>query len=232
MTDEKVTNGVRPLTDIEKLTMVSKPRDGMTREEWLKHAVEELDAQLFEGDLDILNHGYQIGTGRCNGQKLSESVQPFDGEDVTLEDFFPTTISVSYTIKDPIELLGNLALECIHAFFNESKSSTKRFKALAQKYYFEKPYTSYHPTDYLHSILVDVYKRMVNQWGAYPGKAVVFHKSEKERKKNSVDYVCPDCGWTCKVTKKMYEKYMGKSPVCPCGGNMVVDEGEPAERLD
>jgi hypothetical protein len=224
MTESKVAAEIRPLTEIEKLTMVTPPKEGMTREEWLRHAVEELDAQLFDGDLNILEHGYQIGTGKCGGQKLTECVQPFDGEDVTLEDFFPTTISVSYSIKDPIEMLGALALECIHAFFNEQKASTKRFKALAQKYYFDKPYNSYHPTKYLIDILEETYKIIVKQWGTYPGKPVVIHKNEsKEKKKNTYTYTCPNCGWSCKVTKKMYEKYKSTGPVCPCGAHLAVD---------
>ena len=228
MTEAKMNADIRPMTEIEKLTAVSKPRDGMTREEWLRHAVEELDAQLFEGDLDILNHGYQIGAGKCGGQKMTECVQPFDGEDVTLDDFFPTTISVSYSIKDPIEMLGALALECIHAFFNEPKASTKKFKALAQKYYFDRPYNSYHPTNYLKDILEEVYKRLVKQWGAYPGKPVIIHKGDGngEKKKNTFTYTCPNCGWSCKVTKKMFEKYGEKGPVCPCGTHLAVDVDE------
>jgi len=218
-------NEIKPLTEIEKLTAVSKPHDGMTREEWLRHAVEELDAQLFEGDLDILNHGYQISASKCGGQKLTECIQPFDGEDVTLDDFFPTTILVSHNIKDPIEMLGVLALECIHAFFNEPKASTKKFKSLAQKYYFEKPYKSYNPSSYLVSILESVYKSLVKQWGAYPGKAVAVHKGgdDKDKKKNYYTYTCPNCGWSCKVSKKMYNKYKDRGPTCPCGAHLAVD---------
>ena len=109
----------------------------ITREKWLRHAVELLDTKLFNGDLDLFNKQYQLSIGRCQGQKNSETVFPFDGEDVSLDDFFPVTMQLSWTIKDPIELLGNLALECIHAFFDEPKMS-KRFKSLADKYYFDK----------------------------------------------------------------------------------------------
>ena len=227
MSESKENAKVRPLTETEKLTIVSKPKDGMTREEWLRHAVEELDAQLFEGDLDIINHGYQISASKCGGQKRSECIQPFDGEDVTLDDFFPTTILINHNIKDPIEMLGALALECIHAFFNEPKASTKRFKALAQKYYFAKPYNSYNPTDYLKDILCEVYKRLVKQWGAYPGKAVVVKKAENgEKKKSSYTYTCPECGWKCKVSRRMYKKYGDRGPVCPCGVHLAVDVDE------
>ena len=104
----------------------------MTNEEWIRHAVEQLDSTVFGGDLDLLNHPFQISWGRCQGKKLSECIQPYDGEDVNLNDFFPTTITVSYTISDPIDLLGNLTMECIRGFFNE-KGCSKRFKKLAEK---------------------------------------------------------------------------------------------------
>ena len=99
----------------------------ITREKWLRHAVELLDTKLFNGDLDLFNKQYQVSIGRCSGQKNSETVFPFDGEDVSLDDFFPVTMQLSWTIKDPIELLGNLALECVHAFFDEPRMG-KRFK--------------------------------------------------------------------------------------------------------
>ena len=58
----------------------------ITREKWLRHAVEMLDTKLFNGDLDLFNRQYQVSVGRCPGQKMSESVFPFDGEDVSLDD--------------------------------------------------------------------------------------------------------------------------------------------------
>ena len=59
---------------------------------------------------------------------------PFDGEDVTLDDFFPVSIQISWAIKDPVEMLGNLALACVHAFFDEPKVN-KRFKQQLAKDY-------------------------------------------------------------------------------------------------
>ena len=204
----------------------------MTREEWLRHAVETLDEVVFQGDLDILNHGYQIGCGKCPGKKLTECVQPFDGEDVKLEDFFPTTISVSYTIKDPIEMLGNLALECIHAFFNEKKVN-KKFKKLAEKYYFDTPYTSYHPTPYLKDLLKDVYARMKKEYGEFPGKPVVFHpKEKKEGKKNTLVFFCPSCGFELKASRKEVEKHGNGCPTCPCGTKMGIDYGDESESTE
>ena len=196
----------------------------MTREEWLTRAVEELDAQLFEGDLDILNHGYRVTWGRCQGTKMSECVQPYDGENVKLEDFFPTTISVNYTIGDPIELLGNLALECIHAFFNV-KGTSKRFKALASKYYFEQPYKEYHGSTTLNDILKSVLAKVEKDCGKWSdiGKPVVFYKEPKEKKKNTLTLFCPSCGMEFKVNKKKFEKAGSKLPTCGCGAHMGID---------
>ena len=139
----------------------------ITREKWLRHAVEMLDTKLFNGDLDLFNRQYQVSIGRCPGQKMSESVFPFDGENVSLDDFFPVTMQVDWTIKDPIDLLGNLALECIHAFFDERRVN-KKFKALAEKYYFDKPYNKFTPTSVLRDILEDVHKSLVKEYGELP----------------------------------------------------------------
>ena len=201
----------------------------MTREEWLRHAVEEIDSIVFGGDLDLLNHGFQIACGRCPGQKKTECIQPSDAEDITLDDFFPTTISVDFKIKDPHEILTNLAYECIHAFFNE-KGCTKRFKKLAEKYYFEKPYKEVRASAYLQDLINDVYRKLVKNYGEFPGKAVHFPKKEKkEGKKNTLTLFCPECGYVLKVSRKVFENYNKGLPTCMCGVKMVLDEEIPEE---
>lgn len=195
----------------------------ITREKWLRHAVEMLDTKLFNGDLDLFNRQYQVSIGRCPGQKMSESVFPFDGENVSLDDFFPVTMQVDWTIKDPIDLLGNLALECIHAFFDERKVN-KKFKALAEKYYFDKPYNKFTPTSVLRDILEDVHKSLVKEYGEFPGYPVVFHpKPKKEGKKSTLVLFCPNCGMEYKVNRKAWEKNTNGLPTCGCGTKMGVD---------
>lgn len=202
----------------------------MTREEWLQHAVEMIDVNIFGGELDTFNRKYQIDCGICPGKKLTNTIQPYDGEDVKLEDFFPTTISVSHKIKDPIEMLGNLARECVFAFFNEKKIN-KKTKKLFNKFYFDAPYTSYHPTEILKEMILDVYNNMVKTHGEFPGVAVVtYPKTNNKANKNTVVMFCPDCGYEIKVTKKVYNKYGMRTPVCVCGTNMAVDcEDENSE---
>lgn len=195
----------------------------MTREQWLRYAVEKLDVEIFEGDLDTINHEFQITCGIVPGKKLTNTIQPYDGEDISLADFFPTTISVSHTIKDPIEILINLTRECVFAFFNE-KTVNKRAKKLLEKYYFEAPYSECHPSDYLKNLIELVYKQMVNEYGEFPGQAVIIHpKEKKEGKKNTVILFCPNCGIEYKVNRKAWEKNTSGLPTCGCGAKMGVD---------
>lgn len=203
--------------------MNKKNLNVITREKWLRHAIEELDTRLFNGDLDLFNRQYQVSVGRCPGKKMSESVLPYDGEDVKLEDFFPATIQVDWTIKDPIELLGNLALECIHAFFNEPKVN-KKFKQLADKYYFDKPYNKYTPTSHLTDILIETHKELVKNYGEFPGYPVVFHQKEKKPgKKNTLVMFCDNCGYEVKVSRKVWEKNGQGTCTCVCGTKMAMD---------
>jgi hypothetical protein len=198
----------------------------MTREEWLTRAVETIDAEIFEGDLDTINHKFQINCGICPGKRLTNTIQPYDVEDVKLDDFFPTTISVNHTIKDPIDILANLTRECIFAFFNEKKLN-KRTKSLMDKYYFDKPYTECCPSDYLITLLKEVYAILVKKYGDYPGQPVVIYpKEKKEGKKNVVVMFCPECGYEIKVSRKMHEKHNFATPTCACGTKMCTDEEE------
>lgn len=194
----------------------------MSREDWLRKVVEYLDSDLFNGDLDLLNHEFQIACGRCPGKKLTECIQPSDNENIGLDDFFPTTIHVNFTIKDPKEIIGNLALECIHAFFS-IKGCNKKFKSLANKYYFEPPYNEYCPSAYLQDIIDGIYKKMIKNYGDWPGKAISFPVKEKSKSSNAYILFCPECGYELKMSKKTFKKYNGGLPTCPCGVKMAIN---------
>jgi hypothetical protein len=104
-----------------------------TREQWLRCAVDLINKEIFDGDLDIENHEYQIACCKCSGKKLVEVIQPSDNENIGLDDFFPTTIHVNFTIKDPVKMLEALAVGCMEAFFN-IKPKGKIYKETAKKY--------------------------------------------------------------------------------------------------
>lgn len=200
----------------------------MTREEWLRHAVKMLDEEIFSNKLDILNHDYQIACGRCPGKKVSEVIQPSDQEDIGLDDFFPTTINIDFTIKDPVKMLEALTFICIPAFFN-IPTKGKQFKSLMVEYGFT--YTDTWVADiYLKDRLREIYKKMTKEFGEFPGKPIKFPvKEKKEKKKSSYAIFCPECGYEVKITRKLYEKHNNGLPTCPCGAKMGIDFEEDNE---
>lgn len=190
----------------------------MTREEWLIKAIEMIDDEIFNGNLGSKETKYQVSMGWTKSARaLGETIYPYDGEDVTEDDFFPVTVHVRCDIKDPVQILGVLVHECIHAFMN-IKGHGKDFKHEAMRVGFEKPITQYHPSPELVSACENIYKKL----GEFPGKAVHIHKIEKEKKTNTVIFFCPECGFEAKTNKKMFEKHGQGIPTCPCGAKMGI----------
>lgn len=207
----------------------------MVREEWLRKAIELLDADLFNGGLDILSQNYQIACGWTKRNKVSEVIFPYDGADVQLDDLFPNTIHVSVTCSDTIEMLTNLAYSCIQCFYGIRKVNSKKFKALAESFYFDAPYSKCNPSDHLKDIIRSVYAKMLNRYGEFPGKAIVIRKKETKEKgqKNTIKLYCPSCSYEMKTTRKMFEKHEKKLPTCVCGTKMALDlEDEEEINLD
>ena len=215
----------------------------MTREEWLRNAVEKLNSNLFNGDLDLLNKPYQISCGIVSSNIFSKDRKysvtfPYDGEDPTLDDFFPNTIIINHAIKDPVEILEAIALACIRAFFDHKKEN-KKFKKHCEEYYFEQVDKQMVASDYLKSILNGVYGVMVKTYGDFPGKAVVQHVKDKEegkeKQKKTIKMFCPNCDFETKTSRKVFEKYGQKCPTCVCGTQMAVDlsdENDESESLE
>ena len=190
----------------------------MTREEWLIKAIEMIDDEIFNGNLGSKETKYQVSMGWTKSAKaLGETIYPYDGEDVSVDDFFPVTVHVRCDIKDPVQILGVLVHECIHAFMN-IKGHGKDFKHEAMRVGFETPITRYHPSPALVSTCENIYKKL----GEFPGKAVHIHKVEKEKKTNTVIFFCPECGFEVKTNKKMFEKHGQGIPTCPCGAKMGI----------
>lgn len=191
----------------------------MTREEWLRHAVEQIDTFIFHGDLNLLEHDFQISSSKCGGTKYIEVFQPYQGENVNLDDFFPTTICVNHQIKDVEEMLIQLTLGCMTAFL-DMKPNSKKFKKAAEGYGFD---TNCAVSGFIKDNIRTIYDKLKKNYGDFPGKPVVIHKEKKEPKKNSFTVFCPECGFEMKVSKKMFDKHGKACPTCPCGVKMGID---------
>jgi hypothetical protein len=155
---------------------------------------------------------------------VSEVIFPYDGADVQLDDFFPNTIHVSVTCKDPKEMLVNLAYSCIQCFYGIRSVTNKKFKTLAESFYFDAPYNKCNPSQYLMEIIDNVYQKMVVRYGEFPGKPIVIRQKEKTKgNKNTIKLFCPECGYEMKTTRKMFEQHDKKLPTCVCGTKMALD---------
>ncbi len=197
-----------------------------TREAWLRAAVPLINERIFKNQFEIVD--YQICCGWCKSSKaLGETLLPPTGEDVTLDDFYPPTIQIGVNIKDPDEIIAVLAHEMIHAF-GQVKGHGKAFGVYAGPIGFEKPYSKFHPSDWL----LDNCNDIVNELGEWPGKVVIQKKVKKESKPKRGKMFCPSCGFECKTTSKMIDTY--GLPICACGTKLGEDlEGiNDEERLD
>lgn len=209
----------------------------MTNEEWIRHAIEEIDKTVFDSNLNILDTQFQISWGKCKGTQVTDCIKPQITEDVNLEDLFPNTIVISYGESDMEEFLGNIAHRCIHAFMNVDGYG-KEFKTIAQKYYFEKPFKKYHPSSTLRARILQVYEDMKKKYGDFPGKAVKQAKKGKGNegdgsKKHQYVMFCPECGYELTIKEKVLKKYGKVTPNCPCCNmKMGIDMGEPENNAE
>lgn len=202
----------------------------MTNEEWLKRAVEELDVSLFRGDLNLLNHDFQIYYGRTKGKSPGEVIQPSDAEAVTLADFFPTTIGIDFELSDPERIMEVLAYECVKAFFGLSKG--KPLKKKLKQYYFEGPFNEPNPSDSAKDLIREALKNTEKSCGPWPGKAVKFPtKEKKEKKPTKAIFFCPECGLEYSVPTKKLKNIQG-TPTCICGTRCgrQLEESEDNEK--
>lgn len=192
----------------------------ITREYWLRRAVEKIREHIFPSMPDL---EYQISSGWTTRKtkSLGETIFPYDGEDVQLDDFFPTTIHINVKIKCPKEIIGVLAHECIHTFYG-IRGHKKDFIAIAKKAGFEKKYTEYNPGPDLLDSIDTIYSELVLEIGDFPGQPVHIHKGPvKEKAKSTGTVFCGDCGFEFKAKLKDIDKF--GLPTCACGRKMAID---------
>ena len=194
----------------------------LTREDWLRKCVTMINERIFDNGIELDKEDYQIACGWCKSSKaIGETVFPYEGEDVELDDFFPVTIHMSVTEESITDMIGALVHECIHAFF-KVKNHSKEFAYHAKRVGFEKPYTQLHMGEELKIEVEDIYSEMKRLYGDFPGKLIKGKKkSDKEKKKSVFKLFCPDCGFTVKAKKDDVDKF-GR-PRCACGGLMALD---------
>lgn len=184
-----------------------------TREQWMRAAVDKINEEIFGGDMDIVK--YQISSSLLGGKTLGNTVMPFDGEDVGLDDFFPPTIHIDEKIDSPSMIVAVIAHEMIHAF-KDIKKHGKQFAAVAGSAGFVKPFASLH----LGEELAMKCRYIAKDLGEFPGAPIKPHKKPKKPKTFSGIIFCPECGYELRVKEKAFDKH--GLPICPCGCKMAL----------
>lgn len=194
----------------------------ITRETWLREAVALINDRLFNGEVDIASHPYQIACGWTKrSTAIGETITP--KPDAPAEYLFPTTIHIRVSIEDPVEILGVLVHEFIHAFYN-IHGHGKDFGKHAKRVGFCRPFTKYYPSEDMVLKLKDLYNEMIIHFGEWPGKPIkITPKEEKEKQKNTYVLFCPECGYEVRVSRKIFEKHNQGLPTCVCGAKMARD---------
>lgn len=187
-----------------------------TREEWLRSAVDLINEKIFNNEFEI--EQYQVSMALLGGKKLGDTIMPYQGEDVGLDDFFPPTIHIDEKIKESNMIVAVLAHEMIHAF-GDVHGHGKAFAKYAAPVGFEKPFSQININETLGSLCREISKEL----GTWPGKPLAVHPKEKKPKNFSGVLFCPECGYELRVSETMFNKHNQGLPTCPCGCHMALD---------
>lgn len=201
-----------------------------TRESWLRAASKELTPYFVTCGLSIPeNIRFAIAfpsTGRKGG-RIGECWHSSTSDDGNFE------IIVRADIADPVEVLGVLVHELIHACLPVDAGHGKEYKLAAVKVGLEGKMRHAMPSQLLRPRLVELAKSL----GSLPHAKLNIDRGRDNRaadapKKQRARLLKAECGGTgCGYTVRITAKWVDEigPPLCPKHGAMSVDRGEDAE---
>lgn len=194
-----------------------------TREEWLNKATISL-TELFElQDLKVpptkISCGWPIKGAVSKRQRTIGQCFTKACSSANLNEIF-----ISPILSDPLEVLTVVTHELCHAVDDCKSHHGAGFKKMMTAIGLEGKATSTVAGDALKT----TFKRFItNDLGPYPHQSLDVSKGEKKQSTRLLKAVCPDCGYTIRVTKKWADQGL---PLCPLdGADFVLDnkgEGE------
>jgi hypothetical protein len=193
----------------------------MTREEWLNKLAHRL-RPLFVSAGAPLPEQLHISCGWPTRRALATA----GGKSRTIGQCFPIECStggfaevfVSPCLSDAVHVGAVLAHELCHAALNCDGGHGPRFKRLALAIGLEGKMTSTTATPELAERL----NVLCESIGPYPHAALDYTKAEKKQSTRLLKVLCPECGYTVRITSKWIDVGL---PTCPCGTDMI-EEGQ------
>jgi hypothetical protein len=214
----------------EDLTLgEAKAARDITREAWLLSAIEKLIPLLEQaGAANVRHRKYQVSVSFP-----SKYVRKRVGEcwaDRASECGGINNVLVSPIVDDPIQVLGTVAHELIHADDNCESGHNGHFKKVAMALGLTGKMTATEIGEDLRPVLAD----MVTELGTYPHTKLNLGTNQKKQGTRMLKADCRDnacaChddkgnGYTVRLTAKWVEVGM---PTCPAGTKLTLEGEEP-----
>ena len=190
----------------------------MTREEWLIAAVTALKP-------DFLNTGSAIpekvrvtcGWPSHGGQAKKRVTGECWPANQSVDSHFE--IFIAPTIADPIEVLGTLVHELVHAAVGLAEGHKALFRKVATELGLTGKMTETSVGGELESRLHDIAALL----GKYP-HAEINPTQKMTQTTRMLKILCPDCQWMARTSKKWMDLGL---PTCACGKQMINPDAKP-----
>lgn len=182
----------------------------MTREEWLKAAISQIDREVFPG---ITMPEIQVSVGWPGGgsrrTRIGECWSTSAAGDGVAQVF------ISPTLEDAPKVLATLTHEMIHAIDDCENGHKAPFKRMALAAGLEGKMTATTAGEVLKAKL----KIIADDLGTYPHAALTLSASgTKTQGTRMLKLEAECCGYTVRTTRKWVDLGL---PSCPCGSAMV-----------
>lgn len=193
----------------------------MTREEWLVAATNALKLDFEDAETEIpekvrVTCGWPSHGGRAKKNRITGECWPAkksgDGH---------FEIFIAPTMADPIEVLGTLIHELVHASVGLDQGHKAEFRKVAIALGLAGKMTATEVGAELRERL----HTLVEELGVYPHAEIDPTQAKKPQTTRMLKIECPTCGWMARTSKKWME--MGL-PICACGEQMINPD-VPAE---
>lgn len=194
-----------------------------TREQWLELAVLKLRPIFAEAGADLPNVRVSVGWPSRGGVGGKRKVIGQCWKSIVATDKVSQLFISPVLGEDPVQMLGVLVHELVHAWDDCESGHKGAFGKMARKLGLEGKLTA--TTVNLESDLGRQLAGVLDELGDYPHAALNPLEMEKQRPKQStrmIKIVCPNDGYTARTTRKWMDD-LGL-PKCPCGMEMEEPE--------
>lgn len=187
-----------------------------TREQWLATGLDDLSALALERGYGTPEH-IRVSCGLPSRGALSTKNR-------SIGECWPSKAStdrhfqlfVSPTLDEPIQVLGVLTHELVHAIVGTDAGHKGAFRQCALALGLEGKMTA----TYAGSELTARLREIISTLGPYPHGRLTGSNHRKQSTR-MLKIICPACGYTARTTRQWLETGL---PTCPCGAEMEHPE--------